>query len=114
MNDDASTGARLRRWAKGSLPCMVAVEFVLACYPRLRDDSPFVGHDTHPTNRITYLDVFDLDEETWAERTGGMSSGELATWALVRSLLDGELYEHYWSLDSERRKAFLDALAGSR
>lgn len=106
----ATTAERLRSWAKGSLPCMTAVDFVLAVYPGLRDDSPFVGHDDHPTNRITYLDVFDVDDDGWEDKLAGASSGERATWNVVRSVLDGELYRDFWSLDRERQTALLDAM----
>lgn len=104
-----TTAERLRSWAKGSLPCMTAVDFVLAVYPDLPDDSPFVAHDDHPGDRITFLDVFGSDEE-WLAKTGGLSSGELATWEIARSLIEGDLYNTFWSLDHERQTALLDAM----
>lgn len=109
MTDTTTTAERLRSWAKGSLPCMTAVDFVLAVYPDITDDSPFVAHDDHPTNRITYLDAFGSDEE-WDRKLGGASSGERATWYIVKSLVDGDLYDTFWSLDRERQTALLDAM----
>jgi hypothetical protein len=105
----ATTAERLRSWAKGSLPCMTAVDFVLAVHPDLADDNPFVAHDDHPTNRITYLDVFGSAEE-FEDKLGGLSSGERATWYLARSIVDGDLYDMFWSLDSGRQNALLDAM----
>lgn len=101
---------RLRAWARGSLPCQAAVEFLIGT-GTLR-----VGHSMiRDTGRVAWPNVF-VDEDDpgwwawWADRTGCMSSGERATWELVRSILTGELEDLFWRLDGDRKVAFARAL----
>lgn len=107
---------QLREWARGSLPCMAAVDFLIDTGTRL-----YVGHPMIATEREgdrAWLDVFGFNDPEreeldmiWTERVGGMSSGERATWELVRSICDGELNEWWWRLDGTRKAAFLRGLA---
>jgi hypothetical protein len=56
-----------------------------------------------------YLDVFD--EDAFEKEIGYMSSGEKATWRLARSMVTGDLNDSFWSLDSDRARILLEALA---
>lgn len=95
---------RLGQWARGSLPAQAAVEFIVGT-GTLYERHPMVGHN----ETTSWLDL-DVDQETWANRTGGMSSGELATWRLARSIMVGELEDTFWRLDGRRKQLFLSAL----
>jgi hypothetical protein len=105
MTESDDVYAHLREWAAGSLPIMAAVEF-LASIPV----SLYVGHPMIRGSHHYYLDVFELDDDEWSDRTGHMSGGEQATWQLVRSIVEGELGECFWRLDGHRQHAFLYAL----
>lgn len=96
---------RLRTWARGSLPLMATVEFVLAVGTDL---GPMVCDD----GDWAYLDLFELEDDVWQIRVGGMSGGQRATWELARSIAEGEIYDQFWRLDNHRKAAFLTALAG--
>jgi hypothetical protein len=101
----------LNEWARGSLPLMAAVDFVVATGTEL---APMVGYD----HGRVYLDVFVDDErapdylttEQWLDRVGTMSGGQRATWELARSIADGELDRWFWRLDTHRKLAFASAL----
>jgi hypothetical protein len=92
----------LREWAKGSLPAIAAVEFLLNCPDVLYDGHPMLelvpgpsGHwrpDFEPLDRLS------------------MSGGTVAAWRLARSLLEGELEDDFWRLDGTRKTAFVNAL----
>lgn len=98
----------LRAWARGGLSLQAAVEFLVATGTEL----VFARPSEHPAGRW-WLDVFDHTDQVWDTMTGGMSSGQKATWDLVRSLCDGELSDTLWRLDLHRRSALLDALAAN-
>lgn len=100
---DNPTADRLRAWAKGGLPHMAAVDFILAVYPDLHDSHPMVGHD----GDARFLNVF---RDEWQENLAGLSSGERATWHLVRSILAGDLNHAFWTMDATRQRALLTAL----
>jgi hypothetical protein len=110
--------AGLEAWAQGSLPLQSAVMFLRATGERLHRTHPmlfvegFIDEQDHAryTGRVG-LEVFEDSDETWAERTGHMSSGERATWELIRSMCRGEIEQNFWSLDPGRRFAFLQSLA---
>lgn len=111
-------GGALQEWAKGSLPLQSAVAFLLSTNTYLHDLHPmlfvesFVDDDgtVKHTGRVG-LEVFEDSDDTWEERTGYMSSGERATWELIRSMCRGEIEHWFWSLDPGRRFAFLQSLA---
>lgn len=103
--------ALLRRWAKGSQPCMAAVEFLIAV-ETLYPDHPMVGveRDERGLAVRARLELFDLDDDEWLDRIGTMSGGEQATWMLARSLVAGELEEWFWRMDRHRKLAFVRAM----
>lgn len=97
-------GEELRKWAKGSLPMMAAVEFLIGADALRSIPAGFVQDD----------DWLWLDSQAIADGlehgTGYLSSGERATWRLVSSMLNGELNATFWSLDPDRQAAFANAL----
>lgn len=107
----------LRIWAKGSLPLMAAVEFVIGSGENLHRAHPMVDIEIYvddqeharATGRVA-LEVFEDSDHTWGERTGWMSGGQLATWELARSIARGEIDRWFWRLDEGRQRAFIDAL----
>lgn len=101
---ETSLAERLQAWARGSLPYMAAVEFVIATGT---DVTAMVRDD----GERAWLDVFEFDDDEWSSRVGWMSGGQRATWELVRSIVDGELDEWFWRLDGHRKSALLNALA---
>jgi hypothetical protein len=84
---------------------MAAVEFLLDV-GNVGPDHPMICDDGYRA----WPDVFDLEPHEWRERTGYMSGGERATWNLVRSILEGELNDTFWSLDATRKASLLRAL----
>jgi hypothetical protein len=104
MTDTATDLEQLQAWAQGSLPRQAAIELLHrtgSLYPR----HPLVVTE----HGRAYLDVFDEDD--FEQAIGCMSSGEKATWRLARSILHGDLNDCFWSLDSDRARILLEALA---
>jgi len=73
--------ARLRDWARGSLPMMAGVELILrACDGRFaRPSWPWIV--TEPDGRVW------VDADALRDRTGAMSGGERRVLALVAALI---------------------------
>ena len=97
---------QLREWARGSLPAQAAVEFLIET-GTLYERHPMIGQ----RDDRAWLDLFEIDAATWAERTGTMSGGERATWEIARSIVAGELEDTFWRLDGSRKAALVNALA---
>ena len=100
--------AGLKRWAIGSYPEQVAVEFLA------NTDEPLLKV------WVEYSDAWGEDRywinwETF-DRTGAgtLSSGEYATWAIARSLVEGELNQLLWSLAPHRVTALVLAMSRYR
>jgi hypothetical protein len=93
----------LRDWASGSLPHQAAAEFLIAA------ELPFDNQWLFKTDGRMVWPNWD---EVESYLIGGEpSGGERAIWALVISMVKGELYKHYWTLDPTRQGAFVFALA---
>jgi len=117
MTDRETLDDELHTWAKGSLPLMAAVDFVVATGTDL--SVLMVARDRHER---AFLDVFVNDElardhpgeylttEQWLDRVGMMSNGQRATWELARSIADGLIDEWFWRLDTHSKLAFASAL----
>lgn len=106
--DPADLAERLRKWAKGQLNTMAAVDFLIAT-------------DTFPTGYIenyregqAWVDFNALKDDLDAGHHGALSSGEWATLKLAASLARGELDDLFWRLDPERKDAFITALSKHR
>jgi hypothetical protein len=103
----------LREWARGSLPSQAAVEFLTELV-RFRPGHPMLGITNAGLKYEHYfLDFWHIADEEWAARTGYMSGGERATWALARSIAQGELEDLFWRLDTAHKAAFLRCLANT-
>lgn len=105
--DRATIVLGLQLWAHGARDLEAAVGFVVETGTELLFARPT---DSHSDIGRWWLDVFDHTDQVWETMTAGMSSGQKATWDLVRSLCDGELSRTLWRLDIDRRSALLGAL----
>jgi len=97
----------LKRWARGSLPAQAAVTFLAGTDESL--NRAWVRQADRP-DAVQYW----LDWDVFDAYNGGLSGGQYATWALARSLHEGELNEHLWRLDPARSHAFAVAIASAR
>lgn len=94
---------KLRAWAKGMLPMMAAVDFLIDC-------NQLSGAYVHVEGDTAWYDFNQLDEDLTAGRLNFLSGGEQATLKLAISLRYGEIENNFWRLDPERREAFIRAL----
>lgn len=101
--------AGLERWAKGTYNTQAAVRFIAVTNEPL--DRVWVCESKH---MFTDETMYYFDWDRFDEHSGGISGGEYATWALVRSLHEGELNEQLWRLDPARSAVFGDAIARCR
>lgn len=97
---------RLRKWAKGSLPLMAAVDFLINSGQSLP-----IGYIENYREGQPWIDFQALKDALDAGTYGGhLSSGEWATLKLACSLARGELDDTFWRIDPERKAAFIQAL----
>jgi hypothetical protein len=114
MTAAADLHTRLRAWARGYLPYMAAVEFLIET-GEARPGHPLIATDPDAPD-LAYLDIWSTDPDSndrlgdWESRIGYASGGERATWRLAVSLAGGELGDELSRLDGTRRAAFIDAI----
>lgn len=103
---------KLRTWAKGDLPAMAGVEFLImsGAIERHAELGGIIVVDEHGA----WIDPVNLHTAVATNKFGYMSAGERSTWRLIDSILTGQLNDTYWSLDPTRKAAFITALASAQ